>query len=135
MLWLARRLTPWAGLSRDRVGPVGGADTGYVRFVPLKPVTKRASAVGQGTVVATVTVFEYASVHPGHFACRLQRGQRPPQFLIDQRRGIAAIADHCAARASKAIADRSGCECVIEPLLIVSRGSDAVSAAWATVLR
>ena len=51
----------------------------------------------RGPAQASVTVVEYASVHPGHFVCRLQRGQRPPQFLIDQRRGIAAIADHCAA--------------------------------------
>jgi hypothetical protein len=135
MLWLARWLTPWAGLSRERVGPVGGADTGSVPFVPLKPVTKRASAVGQGTVVGTVTVFEYASVHPSYFVCRVQRGQRPPQFLIEQHRGITAIADHCAARGAKVIADRSGCRCVIELLLIVSRGSDAVSAAWDTLLR
>src|SRR6476661_2754973 len=32
-------LTPWAGLSPERVGPVGGADTGSVPFVPLKPIT------------------------------------------------------------------------------------------------
>jgi hypothetical protein len=86
-------------------------------------------------VVATVTVFEYASVHPSYFVCRVQRGQRPPQFLIEQHRGITAIADHCAARGAKVIADRSGCRCVIELLLIVSRGSDAVSAAWDTLLR
>ena len=83
MLWLAPRLIPWAGLSRQGVGPVGSADTGYMPFVPLKPVTKQASAVGQGMVVATVTVFEFASVHPSHFVCRVQRGQRPPQFLIE----------------------------------------------------
>jgi hypothetical protein len=92
-------------------------------------------------------VFEFASVHPSHFVCRVQRGQRPPQFLIEQHRGITAIADHGAARGPKVIADhgaargpkviadRSGCKCVIEPLLIVSRGSDAVSAAWGTLLR
>jgi hypothetical protein len=86
-------------------------------------------------VVAIVTVFEVASVHPSHFVCWVLRGQRPPQFLIEQHRGITAIADHCAARGPTLIADRSGCKCVIEPLLIVSRGSDAVSAAWDTLLR
>jgi hypothetical protein len=95
----------------------------------LKPVTKRASAVGQGVVVATVSVFEFASVHPSHFVCEIPRGQRPPQFLIEQHRGITAI-DHCVAQSPQVIAARSGCKCVIEPLLIVSRGSDAVSAAW-----
>jgi hypothetical protein len=104
-------------------------------FVPLKPVTKQASAVGQGMVVATVTVFEFASVHPSHFVGRIQRGERPPQFLIEQHRGITAIADHCGVRGPTVIVDRSGCKCVIEPLLIVSRGSDAVSAAWDSLLR
>ena len=60
-------------------------------------------------VVATVTVFEFASVHPSHFVCRVQRGQRPPQFLIEQHRGITAVADHCAARGPTVIADRGGC--------------------------
>jgi hypothetical protein len=86
-------------------------------------------------VVATVTVFEFASVHPSHFVCEVPRGQRPPQFLIEQHRGITAIADHCAAQGPQAIAARSGCKCVIEPLLIASRGSDAVSAAWDALLR
>lgn len=81
-------------------------------------------------MVATVTVFEYASVHPSHFLCAVQRSQRPPQFLIEQHRGITAIADHCAAQGPNVIAARGWCKCVIEPLLIVSRGSDAVSAAW-----
>ena len=71
-------------------------------------------------MVATVTVFAYASVHPRHFVCTVQRGQRPPQFLIEQHPGAKVIADH------------SGYRCVIEPLLIVSRGSDAVSAAYDT---
>ena len=135
MLWLAGRLNPWAGLPREWVGPVSCADTWSAVFVPLKPVTKRASAVSQGMVVATVTVFEYASVHPSHFLSAVQRGQRPPQFLIDQHRGITAIAVHCVAHGPKVTAARSGCTCVIEPLLVVSRGSDAVSAAWGTLLR
>jgi hypothetical protein len=86
-------------------------------------------------VVATVAVFERASVHPSHFVCGVQPDQRPPQFLIEQHRRITAIADHCAAQRPNVIAARSGCRCVIEPLLIVSRGSDAVSAAWDTLLR
>src|SRR4029079_3688592 len=49
-MWLAPRLTPWDGISRDGAGPVGSADVRYVPFVPLKPVTERASAVGQGMV-------------------------------------------------------------------------------------
>src|SRR5260370_636791 len=48
MLWLAPRLTPWVGLSRERVAPVGSAGTRDVPFVPLKPVSKRASPGGQG---------------------------------------------------------------------------------------
>ena len=85
-------------------------------------------------MVATVTVFEYASVHPSHFLCAVQRSQRPPKFLIEQHRGITAIADHCAAHGPNVIAargwcTRGWCKCEIEPLLIVSRGSDAVSAA------
>jgi hypothetical protein len=105
-LWLTGRLTPRAGLARERVGLVGGADTGSATFFPLKPVPKRTSAVGEGLVVATVTVFEYASVHPGHFLCAVQRSQRPPQFLIEQHRGITAIADHCAAQGPNVIASR-----------------------------
>src|SRR3954454_19320604 len=108
---------------------------GYVPFVPSKPVTERAVAVGQGMVVAIVTVVKFASVHPSHFARRLQRGQRPPQFLIEEHRGITAIADHTAARRPIVVADRSGCKCVIVPLLLVSRGSDAVSADWDSMLR
>ncbi|WP_457143980.1 hypothetical protein [Mycobacterium sp. URHB0021] len=68
MWWLTARLTSWGGISRERVGPVGIADMGYVPFVPSKPVTERAVAVGQGMVVAIVTVVEFASVHPSHFA-------------------------------------------------------------------
>src|SRR5258705_9624182 len=115
MLWLAPRLTPWVGLSRERVGPVGSADTRYVPFVQLKPLTKRASAVGQGMMVATVIVFEFASVHPSHVVCGVQRGQPPPEFLIEQHRGITAISDHCAAQRPKLIAAHGGCQCVIEP--------------------
>jgi hypothetical protein len=63
------------------------------------------------------------------------RVQRQPQFLIKQHRGITAIADHNAAQWPEVIVARSGYRCVIDPLLIASRGSDAVSAAWDTLLR
>jgi len=57
-------------------------------------------------VVATVTVFEYASVHASHFWGAVQRSQRPPQFLIEQHRGITAVADHYAAQGPNVIASR-----------------------------
>ena len=66
-------------------------------------------------VVAPVTVFEDASVHPSHFLCEVQRGQGTPQFLIDQHRGITASAIHGAAHGPKVMAARSACTCVIEP--------------------
>jgi len=135
ILWLDGWLTPRAGRARERVGPVGSADTGSAPFVPLKPVTKCASAVGQGTVIATVTVFKCAAVHPSNFVSEVPRVQRQPQFLIKQHRGITAIANHNAAQWPEVIVARSGYRCVIDPLLIVSRGSDAVSAAWDTLLR
>jgi hypothetical protein len=59
-------------------------------------------------VVATVTVFECAAVHPSHFVCEVPRGERPPKFLIEQHRGIAAIAEHYAAQWQEHIAARSG---------------------------
>jgi hypothetical protein len=135
MLRLAGRHALWDGLSSVRVGPVSSADTGSAPFVPLKPVAIRASAVGEGLVIARVTVFEYASVHPSHIVCDVQRGQRTPEFLVEQHRGKTAIADHCAAQRPKVIAPPGRYKCVIEPLIVVSRGSDAVSAAWDTSLR
>jgi hypothetical protein len=134
-LCLAGWLTPRAGLACVRVGPIDSADTGLAPFAPLKPITKRASTVGQGTVVATVTVFECAAVHPSHFMREVPRRQRPPKFLIKQHRGITAIADHYAAQRPEVIMARSGFWCVIDPPLIASPGLDAVSAAWNTLLR
>jgi hypothetical protein len=46
LFWLTGRLTPWAGLSRERVGLVGGTDTGSANFFPLKPVLKRLDSLG-----------------------------------------------------------------------------------------
>jgi hypothetical protein len=66
-------------------------------------------------VIATVTVFECASVHPSHFVSEVPRGQRPPKFLIEQHRGITAIADHDAAHRPEVIAARSWYMCVIDP--------------------
>jgi hypothetical protein len=115
MLWLAGWRTAWAGHASVRVGPVGCADTGSARFVPSKPVTKRAIAVGRGTVIAKMTVFECAAVHPRHFVCEVPRGHRPPKFLIEHHRGITAITHDYAARWPEVIMAHSGFWCVIDP--------------------
>jgi hypothetical protein len=95
-------------------GPVGCVGTWSARFVPLKPVTKRASAVGQGTVIVKMTVFECAVVYPRHFVCEVPRGQRPPKFLIEHHRGITAIARDYAAQWPEVIMAHSGFWCVID---------------------
>ena len=74
-----------------------------VPIVDTATVGKWWLATTNLSVVARVTVFEYASVHPSHFVGRVQRGQRPPQFLIEQHRGITAIASHWAAQRPKVL--------------------------------